>query len=183
MTFTSVSGHLMGLDFAHADKRWSDETTIHLYSAPVVKSVPPDKKEQETQLQQLARSCQWLVLWLDGDREGENISFEVIQVCYQANPRLVIKRARFSALTPQQLHRTVNSLGAPNENEAIAVDARRVPQQSISPLHNDLINHAVLPHAVSQARDRPADRRLLHSYANTAPSRQIQLELPTWSWR
>lgn len=124
MTFTSVSGHLMGLDFAPTNKKWSSETTIDLYSAPVIKSVPDDKKVQEKQLQQLARSCQWLVLWLDCDREGENISFEVIQVCYQANPRLVIKRARFSALTPQQLHRTINSLGMPNEKEAIAVDAR-----------------------------------------------------------
>jgi DNA topoisomerase IA len=117
------------------------------------------------------------VLWLDCDREGENISFEartersdlkgaqwtgtslpfclphsaanlsagssthpphlprpcpcpwlplqVMQVCLQVNPRLVVKRARFSALTPQQLHHAINHLDVPNEADALAVDARQ----------------------------------------------------------
>lgn len=115
-----------------------------------------DKAAMQQNLQQLARGAQWLVLWLDCDREGENIGcaraacacpgahggaaerytgrtharapsvsagavagqlpgalshlpsprhgptrFEVLRVCSQANPRLTVKRARFSALIPR----------------------------------------------------------------------------------
>lgn len=49
-------------------------------------------------LEEEARKCQWLVLWLDCDREGENIAFEVLEVCTQANRHLDVWRARFSAL-------------------------------------------------------------------------------------
>lgn len=49
-------------------------------------------------LEEVARGCQWLVLWLDCDREGENIAFEVIEVCTAVNRQLTLRRARFSAL-------------------------------------------------------------------------------------
>lgn len=57
-----------------------------------------DKQAIKQTLEEEARRCQWLVLWLDCDREGENIAYEVIEVCTGANNHLYIWRARFSAL-------------------------------------------------------------------------------------
>lgn len=38
------------------------------------------------------------MLWLDCDREGENIAFEVVDVCRAVKQNLYIRRAHFSAL-------------------------------------------------------------------------------------
>ena len=50
---------------------------------------------------------------------------QVIQVCRQANPRIEVQRARFSALVLNDLRRAVNNLVPPSENESVAVDARQ----------------------------------------------------------
>ncbi|KAL6766703.1 hypothetical protein ACKKBG_A37025 [Auxenochlorella protothecoides x Auxenochlorella symbiontica] len=126
MVFTSVAGHLLQLDFTPPHSSWQGCSPQDLFSAPVQKQVPKGEQEKILRnLQTQARSCQQLVLWLDCDREGENIAFEVIQVCLKANPRLQVKRARFSALVASDIMRAVNSLGPPNERDAMAVDARQ----------------------------------------------------------
>lgn len=53
------------------------------------------------------------------------VNLKVVNVCLDANPRLVVKRARFSALIPRDIHRAVNNLVEPNRNYASAVDARQ----------------------------------------------------------
>ena len=50
---------------------------------------------------------------------------QVIDVCRRANPRLLIKRARFSALVRRELERSAQTLGLPDENASRAVDARQ----------------------------------------------------------
>lgn len=60
-----------------------------------------DKQDIKRTLEEEARTCQWLVLWLDCDREGENIAYEVVDICAGANRNLNIWRARFSALIPR----------------------------------------------------------------------------------
>ncbi len=81
-----------------------------------------------------ARGCEFLVLWLDCDLEGENICFEVMKTACckddDYNSPLVknknVYRASFSALDPESLKKAYWGLqGRPNRNEADAVDARQ----------------------------------------------------------
>ncbi|KAK7319115.1 hypothetical protein RJT34_03828 [Clitoria ternatea] len=125
MLFTSVTGHLMELEFQDRYRKWHSCDPADLYHAPINKSVPEDKKDIKRTLEEEARRCQWLVLWLDCDREGENIAFEVVDVCTAANPHLTIKRARFSALIDRELHQAVQNLVDPNKWFADAVDCRQ----------------------------------------------------------
>ena len=64
-------------------------------------------------------------MWLDCDREGEAIAFDVIEVCKQVNPRLTVKRAHFSALTFSQITRAMSNLQKPNKSLADAVSVRK----------------------------------------------------------
>lgn len=79
----------------------------------------------------LAKGMDKLVLWLDCDREGENICFEVIRCVDKAMNRPInsdgqkIFRARFSAVTAKDIQKALSNLVAPNENESMAVEARQ----------------------------------------------------------
>eukprot|EP00268_Persea_americana_P023588 TRINITY_DN23151_c0_g1_i7.p1 TRINITY_DN23151_c0_g1~~TRINITY_DN23151_c0_g1_i7.p1 ORF type:complete len:566 (+),score=90.61 TRINITY_DN23151_c0_g1_i7:130-1827(+) len=125
MLVTSVTGHLMELDFDERYRKWYSCDPSDLYSAPVRKHVPQDKVDIKRCLEEEARKCQWLILWLDCDREGENIAFEVVEVCTAVNHHLNIWRARFSALIDREIHEAVQNLVRPNQLFADAVDARQ----------------------------------------------------------
>ena len=65
--------------------------------------MPEDKLNLLNNLKELSKNCTKLILWLDCDREGENIAFEVVDVCKKVNPQLEILRARFSAITHEEI--------------------------------------------------------------------------------
>ncbi|XP_021641234.1 DNA topoisomerase 3-alpha isoform X3 [Hevea brasiliensis] len=125
MLVTSVTGHLMELEFEDRFRKWHSCDPTDLYHAPVRKFVPEDKIDIKRTLEEEARRCQWLILWLDCDREGENIAFEVMDVCGAANRHLTIWRARFSALIDREIHEAAQNLVSPNQWFSDAVDARQ----------------------------------------------------------
>eukprot|EP01053_Blabericola_migrator_P001553 Blabericola_migrator_1__1552@NODE_140_length_13109_cov_183_610106_g122_i0_p7_GENE_NODE_140_length_13109_cov_183_610106_g122_i0NODE_140_length_13109_cov_183_610106_g122_i0_p7_ORF_typecomplete_len183_score29_77Toprim/PF01751_22/4e20Toprim_4/PF13662_6/0_033_NODE_140_length_13109_cov_183_610106_g122_i01252113069 len=99
MLFTSIRGHLMEVNFPPDFSNWMRIPPVALLQAPVTWKIPAANKDLEGMLQRLSRECTDLILWLDCDREGEAIAFEVLEVCLSANPRLKVSRATFSAVT------------------------------------------------------------------------------------
>merc|ERR1719221_1132627 len=125
MVVTAVRGHLLDLAFPDAYKNWKANNPSVLFNAELLKVATEDSESLKRNLQQLARQCQWLVLWLDCDREGEAIAFEVLETCQRAaGGRLQVFRAVFSALTHADLTRACLTLRPPDQRLAHAVEAR-----------------------------------------------------------
>ncbi|KAK1389826.1 DNA topoisomerase [Heracleum sosnowskyi] len=123
---TSVIGHVFSVDFPAAYQDWTATNPLTLFQAPVLKTESNPKAHIRKHLSQEARGCGHLVLWLDCDREGENICFEVIDCTgFHATDGRQIYRARFSSVTEKDIKKAMNNLVAPNRDESLAVDARQ----------------------------------------------------------
>lgn len=124
---TSVIGHVFSVDFppAYQDRVVTDP--LDLFGAPIVKSESNPKAHICRHLRQEARGCDYLVLWLDCDREGENICFEVIESTgfHGREARGMVYRARFSSVIEKDIRNAMDNLVEPNRDEALAVDARQ----------------------------------------------------------
>eukprot|EP00606_Chrysophyceae_sp_TOSAG23-5_P001450 GSChrysophyteH2.ASY1.ANO1.1140.1 assembled CDS len=121
---TSVSGHTMDTDFGE-HKSWNRCAPIDLFTLPVYNKIKPEAENIAKTLESEAKRHNTLLLWLDCDLEGENIAFEVIQICKEANPRLNVFRARFSALIPRDIFRAMQHPEVPNAHMNDAVEARK----------------------------------------------------------
>ena len=126
MLVTSVIGHMMNLSFGVNTSQWRAYNPEGLFTAPLTKEVSKGMEQVRDNLVAEARVATHLVCWLDCDREGENISYEVIDVCLKVNPRLQVLRARFSSVTQSDLVRALATLGPPDKRSSDAVDARQM---------------------------------------------------------
>lgn len=127
MIMTSVSGHLMELDFDANLKNWRNCSPQQLFDAPIFETVNRQTSGDQIKrtIEREAKNCQALIIWTDGDREGENIGFQIIRVCHSVNRNLRVMRARFSEITSRAMNIAITSLVEPDENLSKAVDIRK----------------------------------------------------------
>ena len=126
MKMTSVSGHLLGMDYDEKYRKWHSCPPLQLFDLPVSKACRSESalKIKRT-LEREAKWAQWLIIWTDCDREGENIGFEIIEVCKAIKPSLRVMRAKFSEITRVSVERALNGLVQPDLRTSQAVDVRQ----------------------------------------------------------
>lgn len=122
---TSVAGHVFSIDFPPQFQSWDSVDPAELFHAPTVRK--PCQGSVVKHLQDEARGVDFIVLWNDCDREGENINFEVLDCCLhtsRANYERVY-RAYFSAINPTDIRKAYGALGKPDKNQSLSVEARQ----------------------------------------------------------
>lgn len=119
-----LRGHIMKVDFPKEYSNWEKVDLFQLIRADVVKS-PKEKKLVEL-VKKEARKAELLIVATDFDREGELIGYDVIKLAREANPDLTVKRARFSALTNDEIKKAFANLHEPYVNLALAGESRQV---------------------------------------------------------
>ena len=125
MIMTSVSGHLLDYDFDDRYRKWYKCDPLDLFEAPIVFKCQDNFAKIKQTLEKEVKNSFGLCLWTDCDREGENIAFEIIEVCKKIKPNIKILRAKFSEITLRAVEQAVQSLTQPDERASKAVNVRR----------------------------------------------------------
>ena len=108
MAMTSVSGHLKEIEFTENFKKWFSCNPRQLFQAQLRKSVGKGKEGIQRTLVKEGKIAKMLIIWTDGDREGENIGFEIIESVKSVNRNIILKRAKFSEITRPSILRALS---------------------------------------------------------------------------
>ncbi len=149
-----LKGHVLGPAFPEGYSNWQKTDLHELIDAELIKE-PTDKNVVKA-IKKVAKEAGELVIATDFDREGELIGLEALEEMLDANPdlgsregtrdgSLKVKRARYSALTREEIERAFGDLDELSYPLANAGAAR----QDI-----DLLWGATLTRAVSLATRR-----------------------------
>jgi DNA topoisomerase I len=140
-----LKGHVLNPAFPEDYSNWQKTDLHDLIDAELIKE--PTDKNVVRAVRKVAKDADELVIATDFDREGELIGLEALQEILEVNPGLEasVKRARYSALTKEEIERAFSNLDELSYPLAHAGWAR----QDI-----DLLWGATLTRAVSLATRR-----------------------------
>ena len=122
-----LSGHIVELDFPPSMKDWKSVDLEKLIDAPITRNVT--NKSAFNSLVSLSDRAYRIIIATDFDREGELIGSEALDIIRSnvldkigSSPE--IRRARFSALTPEEIRKSFSELVELDRNLAESAAAR-----------------------------------------------------------
>ncbi len=104
-------------------KSWKMEALPYLVYAPIEKL--PKEKDIIRSLKNLAKKADSVVIATDFDREGELIGMDALSMIRQANPDIPAYRARYSAVTKEEISHAFSHLVELDFNLAMAGESRQ----------------------------------------------------------
>ena len=125
ITTVGLRGHVVEIDFEPGYQNWRSEeyTPRSLIDAKTIKV--PTEKRIVTLLQKLARKADRVTIATDFDTEGELIGKEAFELVRAVNAKVPVDRARFSAITRQELQHAFSNTTELDFALAAAGEARQ----------------------------------------------------------
>jgi DNA topoisomerase-1 len=118
-----LRGHIVELDYGKEHAEWSLEGLGKLVDAV------PDKRVTEPgivhTLEEIVRGFDRVIIATDFDREGELIGLECLALLQRVHPSIEVKRARYSALTRDEIEQSFSHLAEVDRPLAEAGEARQ----------------------------------------------------------
>jgi DNA topoisomerase I len=118
-----LRGHIVELDYPPELKEWT------LAGLPRLLETVPLKRVTETgivtALQSIVRGYDRVIIATDFDREGELIGQECLELLQKVHPKIRVARARYSALTRDEIERSFTDLQTLDTALAEAASARQ----------------------------------------------------------
>lgn len=118
-----LKGHILRVDFPDKYNNWQKVEPITLIDAKIVKT--PIQKNLIQVLKSQAKEADEAIVATDFDREGELIGLDAVNVIKQVQPKMTIRRARFSSLTEGDIKKAFSDLDEVYEDLAHAGEARQ----------------------------------------------------------
>lgn len=119
-----LKGHIVELDYPSEYNSWSKVPIESLLRAKLVKKVKA--KNIVKALKKLAENAEKVTIATDYDREGELIGVEALEIIRKVNPNVFADRAKYSAITPQDIKKAFSERTKINFNLAKAAETRQI---------------------------------------------------------
>lgn len=118
-----LKGHIVDIDFPKMYSYWSGTDLMKLINAEI--NYEGMEKNIIKLIKEKVKEAEEIIIATDSDREGEAIGMEALRYAVESNPKIKVKRAYFSAITPKDINNAFNKLHEVDYNLADSADSRR----------------------------------------------------------